>query len=249
MAITHPNIKASLMADGRWGDFVSKREDYRVLGMGPTAALERVYSDFFSVEELSEMIPPKPVRIKKAKKVPKRPTLDPSAVVPGMEDIPPHPWDTSKRSAPISKPKPPKKVVEAVSKPKSTEKAPSAPKTHKQIREQNQHPKIASVVKASLADFDGRECSMETCVEWVGKHLHICDVDVGMCPDPTAWSLYQQCLSSPVFAQDFWKNLYPKYKKPDGDRGDETVDGSVTIAHLKELKAMRDRAIEAGNVR
>lgn len=109
---------------------------------------------------------------------------------------------------------------------------------------QVRHPKVSKIELVHIDRFKGRTAGEREIVRWVMRHMHIEGVEPESCPDPIAWNILQQCRSSPVFANDFMKTVYPKtFPKTDRAEVNEEHkrDGNVTIGHLEKLRKIRDR--------
>jgi hypothetical protein len=107
-------------------------------------------------------------------------------------------------------------------------------------------PGLPGTQAASLSDFAGREASEVDIIRWVARNMDVVDVRPSDCPDAAAWSLLNQCRMNAMFRAEFWRSMYTKIIPSRGQLGDDAGggkgDGSLTVALIEKLLAMKVKA-------
>lgn len=188
MAGVNPDVKAALIASGRWGDFVRAKTDFEASGMAACdarrSALERV------APEIAAGLP----KGRRGRPTKERKEAVERACGRFVEES----------SAGLTPP------ASAASAGSEGDLRPSVGVVERGAGFPAAAPD-RSFPAISRADFDGRTCSMREAVTWVLSNLCFdpATVDRSQAPSALAVTYYDACVSSPGFKADFMLKVGP----------------------------------------
>lgn len=265
---TLPERKARLIREGRWAEFVSRREDLRVSGLLQkeiTEILLREYGPGTSTGGASstsatralpfDPLPPACIdqdgerALSTAERdqthLPgvERDQGPPEAAAPASP--PPGRRRTKNEICHVPKPGEPSHVEEVllVSGKMGILDSPNPPDVSiGSMKILTAHKESGKRTQAFAADFKGKpSCSEIECIRFVADNLHLHDVTPDMAPGPNAWGLLQAMRSSMQSAQAFWTVIWPKLIPRQSDLEDQSsaeLDSRDLESGIKKIIAI-----------
>lgn len=230
-----PALKKQLMDEGRWGDFVRRRQDLKAQGITGTDAHFQTLKEF--LPDLPPSPPPKRYGRKKgSKNKPKVPgvekTKKAAPAIPHGGAVPQGGDGLSSfgPSSPVST-TPPAPLLPADP---VTGRRPLVPA-----------PNLPALPVVTAETFKDKQASEVDVVRWVAANMMIQDPDPVDCPSAAAWSMLVQCRESGHARGEFWKMTFPKLlpsrAQMEADLNDVPDEGRAKEA-IDDLLGFKDEA-------
>jgi len=223
-------LKAELLRQGRWAEFIEYREGLKERGMSNTDALHEAIKKYFTKNP--EILTEDQHRAR-AKKEKKQRAKDggKKAPISSVFKDPPGANEQVEEGVGSSSPDP------SSSSPSGGR--PEPPPLRRYVGD------LPSLPPVSKLDFDGKQCSETQSIRWVADNMQVTDPDPADCPSAAAWGLLAQCRESITSRNDFWKQTFPKLlptKAQMEKKGDGKPNEARTMEIIDEMLQFKEEA-------